>query len=331
MTTNQLLRSIGILALVVLLISPLFASDFVLRQIGVRTFYLSILAMSLVFLAGYGGMVSLAQIALYGVGSYAYAYLVVSNGLPVAVGILGALVMPVIIGTLFALVSVRTEGIYFLMITLALAMLTFNFALQNRSITRGFSGIVGITPPTLFGLPLSNPVVFYYVSLALALAVYFSFRYIVRTPFGLALQGIRDNPRRMASLGYQVQLHRIAAFSLSAFAAGLSGLLGVWFNGQVSPGAIDLTRNIDVLLIVVLGGFIYFEGAWIGALFFVVVSTYAIGFTERFNTLIGVAFLVVALFLPQGITGLFHRFVISLGRRLFNTQGGVSVRKKIVE
>ena len=329
--THRLIRLIGLFFLAVLLIAPLFASDFVLRQIGVRTFYLAILGMSLVFLAGYGGMVSLAQVALYGVGSYTYAYLVVSNEFSVAVGILGALVMPIIVGVLFALVSVRTEGIYFLMITLALAMLTFNFALQNRSITRGFSGIVGVTTPTLLSLPLSNPVVFYYVSLGLALAVYFAFRYLVRTPFGLALQGIRDNPRRMASLGYSVQLHRIAAFSLSAFAAGLSGLLGVWFNGQVSPGAIDLNRNINVLLIVVLGGFLYFEGAWIGALFFVVVSTYAINFTVRFNTLIGVAFLAVALLLPQGITGLFHRFVFYLGRRLFDPQANAPVKKKIVE
>ncbi len=328
---NRWTTLLGIVVLAVLLVAPAFASDFVLRQIGVQTFFLAILAMSLVFLAGYGGMVSLAQIALYGVGSYTYAYVVVSNGLPVGVGILAALIMPMLIGIVFALLAVRTEGIYFLMITLALAMLTFNFALQNRSITRGFSGIVGVRPPTLLGLSLENPVVFYYVTLVLALVVYVAFRYIIRTPFGLALQGIRDNPRRMASLGYQVQLHRIAAFAIAAFAAGLSGLLGVWFNGQISPGAIDLTRNINVLLIVVLGGFLYFEGAWIGAIFFVIVTTYAINFTERFNTLIGIAFLLVALFLPQGLTGILHRFGTFLLARLANAGEDTAVKGKVVE
>lgn len=329
MTGIKYPRWIGVAIFIALLLVPLFANDFLLRQIGVRTLFLSILAMSLVFLAGYGGMVSLAQIALFGVGSYTYAYLVVSSGLPVALGIIGALLLSIFVGVLFGMVAVRTQGIYFLMITLALAMLAFNFALQNRSITRGFSGIVGVRPPSIAGISFENPTAFYYLALSLAVLIYIAFKFIVRTPFGIALQGIRDNPRRMASLGYQVQLHRVLAFTLAAFVAGLSGILSVWFNGQISPGSIDLTRNINVLLIVVLGGVMYFEGAWVGSLFFVLVTTYAINLTNRFNTLIGLAFLLVALFLPQGFAGILDQFWTYLRGRFLRESAAPAVKQQI--
>ncbi|MEM7801092.1 MAG: branched-chain amino acid ABC transporter permease [Chloroflexota bacterium] len=333
MKSNSTLRlTLGIISIVFLLLYPplmmglasaelIRDANFYILQIGVQSLYLAILAMSLAFLAGYGGMVSLAQIALYGVGSYAFANLVSMNGYPAWVGILAALILPSIVAVLFALISVRTEGIYFLMITLALAMLTFSFALQNRSITRGFSGINDTQAPWFDPTNLvRSSTIFYYVAVVIALAFFFGFRYIVNTPFGLAMQAIRDNSRRMRALGFSVTAHRVAAFTLAGFVAGVAGLLGVWYNGQMSPGAIDLTRNINVLMIAVLGGLMYFEGAFVGAVFFVLVTTFASTFTNwlnalelpiklGFNTLIGIAFLLVALFLKDGLMGLFWRLV----------------------
>lgn len=299
---------LGLLALAVMVALPFFASDFIILQIGVQSLYLAILAMSLGFLAGYGGMVSLAQIAFFGVGGYTFAHLTIMREQAVWIGILAALILPPIVGAIYGLLAVRTEGIYFLMITLALAMLTFTFVLQNRTLTLGFSGITGIRPPTFGGFSLAEPRNFYYVTLVLALLVYFGFRYLIRTQFGLSLQAIRDNSRRMRALGYNVVGHRVAAFALAAFVAGIAGILGVWYNGQISPGSIDLTRNINVLLIAVMGGLLYFEGAFIGSIFFILVTTFASSFTTRFNSLIGVAFLLVALFLPGGIMGLFASF-----------------------
>ncbi len=300
---------LGIAALIFLFTLPLFASDFIVLQIGVQSLYLAILAMSLVFLAGYGGMVSLAQIGIFGVGGYTYANLFILNEQPLAVAIIAALILPVIVGFFFGLISIRTEGIYFLMITLALAMLTFTFALQNRNLTKGFSGITGVRPPTFGSFSLEDPHNFYYVSLVIALLIYLSLRYIVNTQFGLSLQAIRDNSRRMAALGYNVNAHRVAAFSLAAFVAGIAGILGVWYNGQMTPGSIDLARNINVLLITVMGGLLYFEGSFVGAAFFILVTTFASSFTTRFNTLIGIAFLLISLFLPNGIMGLLDTFL----------------------
>ncbi|MEM8860585.1 MAG: branched-chain amino acid ABC transporter permease [Chloroflexota bacterium] len=330
--TSKLRRNLGIVSLILLFLYPPIMqalasieivrdANFYILQIGVQSLYLAILSMSLAFLAGYGGMVSLAQIAIYGVGSYAFANLVSMNGYPAWVGILAALVLPSAVAAIFALISVRTEGIYFLMITLALAMLTFSFALQNRTITRGFSGINDTQAPWFNPENLvRSSTIFYYIALVIALAVFFFFRYTVKTPFGLALQAIRDNSRRMRALGFNVTAHRIAAFTLAGFVAGIAGLLGVWYNGQMSPGAIDLTRNINVLMIAVLGGLMYFEGSFVGAVFFVLVTTFASSFTNwinsyelpiqlGFNTLIGIAFLLVALYLKEGLMGLFWRLV----------------------
>ena len=144
-------------------------------------------------------------------------------------------------------------------------------------------------------------------------------RYIARTPFGLTLQGVRDDPVRMASLGYNVALHRTMAFAFAAFVAAIGGVLFVWWNGHIDPASIDLGATIDVLVIAVIGGLYRIEGAWVGALVFVVLNNYSqqIGFIgPRFDTLIGAIFLVIVLVSPGGLIGLWERAVARVpGRR----------------
>ena len=305
MMTARLTRMVGWIALCLFLLTlPFFASQFVVVQIGIQSLFLGIVALSLIFLAGYGGMVSLAQVALYGASGYILAILTITYGLPWFVGVLAGLIFSTLLAAIFALISVRTQGIYFIMITLAEAMLVFYYADQDRIFTNGHTGINGVRPPTVGSIVMGDPNTFYYTTLLVAVLVYWGLRYIVRSPFGLALQGIRDNARRMQSLGFNVYAHRVAAFTLAGFIAGIGGILGTWYNGAISPGSIDLTRTINILVIAVLGGLSYFEGAFVGALFFLLVTTYAIDFTERFNTLIGLAFLIVALFFPDGLIGL---------------------------
>ena len=137
-------------------------------------------------------------------------------------------------------------------------------------------------------------------------------RYVARTPFGLTLQGVRDDPVRMASLGYNVVLHRTIAFTFAAFIAAIGGVLFVWWNGHIDPASIDLGSTIDVLVIAVIGGLYRLEGAWVGALFFVVINNYSqqISFIgPRFHTLIGAIFLVIVLVSPGGLVGLWERVV----------------------
>lgn len=294
----------GALAVLILflLVYPLVASSFFILQIGFQSLFLAIVAASLIFLANYGGMLSLAQTALYGVAGYTLAVTTITYGWPWYAGIAMALACCTLFAFLVGLVSVRTQGIYFLMITLAIAMLCYFYAEQDRNFTNGHSGIYGVQPPG--GALSAHPAIYYYMALATAALVYAGLRYVVRSPFGLALQGVRDNPRRMRSLGFYVEAHRVAAFTLGGFVAGIGGVLGVWYNGAISPGSIDLTRTINVLVVAVVGGLGALEGALVGAVFFTLVTNFASNFTDRFNTVIGLAFLAVALFSPDGIMGL---------------------------
>lgn len=306
-------RNLAIAAIVVfMVVYPLAASPFFIVEIGFQSLVVSIVAMSLIFLASYGGMVSLAQTACYGVAGYAFAIVTVTFGVPWPLGIIIALAAAALFAFLFGLISVRTHGIYFLMITLAMAMLFYFYAEQDRTVMNGHIGINDVQPPG--GAVALHPIPFYYLALVVAFLVYVALRYIARTPFGLAMQGIRDNPRRMRSLGFHVYAHQVAAFTLAGLVAGIGGLLGVWYFGAISPGSIDLTRTINVLVVAVVGGLTYLEGAFVGAIFFTLVTNFASSFTDRFNTVIGLAFLLVALFSPEGLIGL-PRVVTTFTRR----------------
>jgi branched-chain amino acid transport system permease protein len=308
------------LVAVFLLAYPTFASDFFTFQIGAYSLILGTIALSLMMLAGYGGMVSLAQLTVAGLAGYLVAILgdntvgVMGLGWPwwltVPVAILGGAVFATLIG----LISVRTEGIYTIMITLAIAVAFFYFVRQNYDLFNGFTGFAGVAPPTLLGVYWRDPVPFYYLSLAVAALFFFAVVYGARSTFGLSLQAVRDNPRRMRAIGFDVTLHRVAAYFLAGLIAASGGVLMVWFNGRISPGSVGVDVAIDILVIAVVGGLRHPAGPFIGAIAFVLLENFAIDLIdrERFNTVIGLAFLLVVLFSPDGILGLWNRFAARL-------------------
>ncbi|QEX19037.1 ABC transporter ATP-binding protein [Hypericibacter terrae] len=316
------LRPHHLLVAAFLLVYPLIASDFWIVQIGAQTFFLGLIALSLTLLAGYGGMVSLAQLATAGVAAYMYAIFGQNSanlGLdwPWWVVIPLALAIAVLFATLVGALSVRTEGIYTIMITLAISVAFFYFCQQNYSIFNGFKGYAGIAPPHVFGVDWRAPVPFYFLALGLGAFGYFGVLWLSRSTFGIALQAVRDNPRRMAALGFNVRAHRIAAYAVAGLLAGLGGLLLVWYNGRISPGTIGVGGAINILVIAILGGLRRPIGPFIGALFFVLLDNFAIDLIdrERFNLVIGIAFLAVVLFSPDGVLGLWD----GLKRRLAKT------------
>src|SRR6476659_4607840 len=219
---------------------------------------------------------------------------------------------------LFGALANRSVGIYFLMITLTYSVIANLFFGQVTDVS-GFGGISGIPTPGVVGNVDAHTNRLYYIALGVSLAVYALLRYVVRTPFGLTLQGIRDDPVRMSSLGYNVVLHRIVGFGFGAFIAAVGGVLFVWWNGHIDPASIDLGATIDVLVIAVVGGLYRIKGAWVGALFFVIINNYSqrIGFIgPRFHTLIGAIFLVIVLVSPGGLVGLWERVLdLFSGRR----------------
>lgn len=320
---------------ILLLIMPAIAGDFILYQIFGWAFILGLISLGLMFLGGYGGMVSLAQMSVAGMGGYMVAILgvsaidTISLGWPWFVSLPIALIVAMIFGTLTGWLAVRTEGIYTIMITLAIAAAFFYFARQNYVIFNGFSGFNGVLPPELFGLDWRSPAAFYYLTLFWAALGYLAVLYLSRAPFGLALQGVRDNPRRMSALGYNVTGHRVAAYTFASLLAGIGGILLTWQSGQISPGTVGISPAIDILVITVIGGMRHPVGPFIGAFIYVILKTYAIdalvavGLSgERFQLLIGMTFLVIVFWSPDGILGLWDRFREDRNRDPLTDRGG---------
>ena len=326
-------HSPSLLLLLLLVFLPAIASDFVLDQIVGWTLILGMIALSLMFLAGYGGMVSLAQMTVAGVAGYMITVLGASS-LPsislfwpwwVAAPL--AILIAVAFGTLAGALSARTEGIYTIMITLAIAVAFFNFTLQNWSIFNGFNGFTSIPAPVAFGVNWKAPVPLYYLILFFSVLSYTTVAYVARTPFGLALQGVRDNPRRMEAIGYNVTAHRIASYAFAALIAAVGGILLVWLNNQISPGTAGIEATIDLLIIAVVGGLGHPIGAFVGAIIFVLLRTFALDVLvavgldgRRFQTLIGLGFLAIVLFSPDGVLGLWQRWAART-RRLGDRDG----------
>lgn len=321
-------RIIGVGVLILALLGPLLVSDFWLDTVLTQTFILGIGAASLVFLSAYGGMISLAQAGLMGIAGYALGNMVTqrvpggeTKGLllgwdpTLAVGL--AILLTVGIGLVFGAVASRSFGIYFLMLTLTYSVIAFLFVSQVTQVG-GFSPIAGVDEytPGFIGDVVNDRQRLYYVALGVAIVAYLLIRYLVRTPFGISLQGIRDEPSRMASLGYNVALHRTLAFGIGALVAAVGGVLFAWWSGQLSPSNIGLQATIELLVIAVIGGLGRIEGAWLGAFAFIVINNEVtnripsdglpvIGGT--FNTIIGVVFLVIVIASPDGLIGIWDK------------------------
>jgi branched-chain amino acid transport system permease protein len=337
---QQIERGIAAAALVVVFVWPAAGfSPYWAHAILIETFLFGVAASSLIFLSAYGGMVSLGQTAMFGIAGVILGNLATkggpggtSKGLHLGwdptVAVVVAIVLTTAIGLIGGAVASRSAGIYFLMITLTYSVIA-NLTLGSVTKISGFSGIGGINryTPGWIGDIEQHPNRLYYLALGVALAIYAMIRYVIRTPFGLTLQGVRDEPIRMASLGYNVPLHRTLAFGFAAFIASLAGILYVWWSGQIAPGNVDLTQTVNLLVMAVIGGLVRIEGAWLGAFAFILMDNYITSGTHipllgfggtlfggSFNTVVGIIFLLIVLVSPDGLLGLWDRYLTPGGR-----------------
>ncbi|MFO1320217.1 MAG: branched-chain amino acid ABC transporter permease [Burkholderiales bacterium] len=312
-----------VLVMLALLVYPWVASPFFTFQIAGQALVLGLIALSLTLLAGYGGMVSLAQMTVAGIAGYVVAIFGtsaadhISLGWPWWAGVILALGFAVAAGAFTGWLSVRTEGIYTIMITLSIGVAFYYFCLQNVDLFNGFQGFQKVLPPNLFGLDWREPVPFYHLALFWALAGYFLVKHVLRAPFGLALQGVRDNARRMNALGFDVNAHRIAAYALAGLIAGVGGILLTWYNTLTTPTSINVGKMIVILVVAILGGIRHPIGPFIGAVVFVLMQTFGMDVAsqvlgdwarDRFNSVIGVVFLLIVLFSPDGLLGWWAAF-----------------------
>jgi branched-chain amino acid transport system permease protein len=294
---------LGFTMMILLILLPFYAPQYTITTF-VRIIYFSFLALSVGILVGQGGMVSLTQTAFFGLTGYVIGLLGVERGLSFPLPEIAAIIALLIMAVAFGLVVMRTHQIVFLMLTLALGQICWAFARQNTSLLHGWAGIRGIRPLTVLGINFANDANFYWASLVLfGLGIFIMWR-IIKSPFGLILNGIRENPRRMTALGYSVFWIRVAVFIIAALYAGIGGILSVYSTGIITPTTIQLSRTIWVLLVVILGGANYFWGPVIGTVIAVWLDVIISQITPRYNTVIGIIFLAIVLLTPNGILGL---------------------------
>ncbi|WP_173934425.1 branched-chain amino acid ABC transporter permease [Chelativorans sp. Marseille-P2723] len=269
-------------------------------QVSVLTEVLifAVLAMSIDMLAGYAGRTSLCHGAIFGTATYMTIWLA-QDGSSIAVAMIAGVLMATMLAAVFGMLAIRTSGVYFLLLTLALGMVVWGICLRWTSVTGGENGLRGPGRPEF----LNDHVSFYYVVFVCVALITLAMWRIVRSPFGLTMRGIRDSESRMQALGYNVPLHMFAAFTISGFFAGMAGALYAVFNNFVSPSAVALVLSVEGLLMTIVGGVGTLFGGFIGAAAIIALENVVSLYTERWQSVLGAVFIIIMIFAPDGVLG----------------------------
>ena len=291
----------------VLLAGPLLMTPYwtgLLTQIVI----LAMLAMSLDVLLGYTGLPSLGHAGFFGVAAYGVGILSTTYRADVWTSAVGGLIVGIALAALFGLIVSHVRDVYFLMITLALGMVLWGLSFRWIPVTGGDNGIAGI--PRLeahLGLPVTGPIPFYYIALLVLAVSSVLMMLVVRSPFGLTLRGIRENEKRMTSLGYNTWLHCYLSYVLSGAFASVAGVMWAYYNGFVSPTYLDLTASSELFLMVTLGGPATLVGPVLGAGAIVLLKNVMSAYTARWLLVLGIVYIATIMWAPQGIWNLGNR------------------------
>jgi branched-chain amino acid transport system permease protein len=289
-----------LVAFVVLVTLPYWMTGVYYVNVASQILFYAIFALGLNVLAGYGGLVSLGHAGLFGVTAYATGY-ILQLGFGHTVSIIAALIIGLVAMAIYAVLSLRSTGIGFIMITLALGEILWGLAYRWISLTGGDNGLSIKTRPEPFGFSLADANTFYYATLVVFLLSLGAMTIFVRSPLGAALMGTRDQPRRMNALGYHVWAIRFYACMFSGLLTAVSAVLFVYYTQFISPQTLALTSSAEVLLMVISGGAGTLLGPLVGSALVVVVKTVVSGFIERWNFLLGAIFVAIVILMPEGL------------------------------
>jgi len=290
-------------------IAPIFDLEFYVSLVR-RILIYALAATSLNLILGYGGMVALGHAAFFGAGAYAVAILGASGITAAAIVWPAAMLLSGVLALIVGAISLRTRGVYFIMITLAFAQMVYYVFISLRQYG-GEDGLNLTGYSTLPGLDLANDTTFYYVTLAIFVLVMALFNRTVDARFGTALQGIRENESRMESMGYPVYRLKLVAFALSGAVAGLAGTLLANHNLFVSPTLMHWTQSANLLIMVLVGGIGLRYGGVAGAVVMLLLEEFLRQWTEYWHMPLGMLLLLVVLFAPRGLVGLLSKRVAS--------------------
>jgi len=288
------------IALVLLVTLPVWVGNTYYINIASQILLWAILALALNVLVGWAGLTSLGHAGLFAVAGYIAAMLL-DRGYGHFTADVLAIVATLATTAVFAVLALRATGIGFLMITLAIGQILWGIAYRWVSLTNGDNGINVSTRPSLFGLALTSAPAFYLAVLAVFLIALASMAKFASSPFGASLRGTRDQSRRMTALGYNVWLIRFLAILFSGFWSGVAGLLFVYYNQFIGPQVVALTTSAEALLMVISGGSGTLLGPVMGAAIVVVMKNVVSAYIERWNLVLGVIFILIISFMPEGL------------------------------
>lgn len=293
---SSLLWAVALLA--VLASTPLWLSSYP-QTLLTEILVFGLFAASIDLLAGIAGRTSLGHGAIFGTAAYVVAWCQNAAGIDPWIAAVVGVLAATLLALVFGLLAVRTEGVYFLLLTLALGMVVWGVAYRWVSVTGAESGIRGIARPA----GLADGRHYYWFVLAVVAITFLGLRGLVNSQFGLALRGIRQSATRMRTLGYDVPVTLAVAFTASGFVAGVAGVLGVYLNSFVSPSSVALAQSTKGLLMAILGGVGTLWGGFIGAGVMIALENLVSFYTERWALFLGTMFVLTMLFAPNGLLG----------------------------
>ena len=291
-------------AITCLFLLPYFLSSYYVF-VATRIIIIGILVMALNLVFGHAGLPSLGHAAFFGLGGYSVALGLMEWSWGFGTVIIVACGTGFLLGTLVGILTSRTEGIYLLLLTLAVGQGFWALAFQ-LNITRGDNGIAGISRESLpFGISSTNA--YYHFVLGISLVVMFCLWIGLKSPAGRTLIGARESKSRMEALGYRVWAYRTGAFAISGLISALAGVLLVYLQGIASPEMLSWTLSAEILVMAIIGGAETFIGPVLGTLVVVVLEEFVSSVTERWMTVLGLVFICTMIVLPTGLTGLISR------------------------
>ena len=293
------------IAIVIAALIPVFFGAYWISLILQILIY-GLLALSVDLLIGHTGLVPLGHAAFFATAAYTTAIMQVRHDIPCIIAGPAGILAAVILALIFAL-SVRTKGVYFMLVTLAMGHIIWGLATTWVSFTGGDNGISNVPLPVVGPFAVSSLKEFYYVVAVVVSLCLLGYRILIRSPFGLTLRGIRESDSRMDSLGYHVAAHKYAAFVMSGFLAGLAGVLYIYYNRFISPDAAWLHVSFDAMFMTIVGGSGTIVGPFIGSLIVHTLKNVVGTYTGQWLLIIGLVFIATVLWAPYGIIGLIEQ------------------------
>lgn len=288
----------GIAGLIILFILPIILPRFYIYLTSI-ILLTGLLATSLNMVLGFGGIFQFHHAVFYGVGAYATALMIIKSGLSPWFGFIVGPLISALLSLIMGIICIRLSKLYFGMLQISLGSLVWIIVYRWYSFTGGDDGIHGVPLPEI----ISSPTSAYYFTLIVTSVCFVLMYKILKSPFGSALQGIRDNPVRSEMIGINVKRHQLLALVIAGYFAGVAGALFVVVDSTVFPDMLFWTLSLEILIMCLLGGWFTFMGPMLGAAIIIVLRTFVSTYTSYWTLVLGILMMFVIFFLPNGVLG----------------------------